>query len=38
MHAMDMFTHLPHWLKILESELGRPLESDDYIFPLVGSN
>ena len=38
MHAMDMFTHLLHWLKILESKLGRSLENDDYIFPFIESN
>jgi len=35
---MDMYAHLLHWLAILESELGRSLEDDDYIFPFIGSN
>lgn len=35
---MDMYTHLPIWIKILETKLGRPLEDDDYIFPFIGSN
>ena len=37
-YAMDMYTHLPLWIKVLETELGRPLEDDDYIFPFIGSN
>ena len=35
---MDVYTHLLHWIAILESELGRPLEDDDYVFPFIGSN
>jgi hypothetical protein len=35
---MDMYTHLPLWIKVLETELGRPLEGDDNIFPFIGSN
>ncbi len=37
-HAMDMYTHLLHWLEILKFELGRPLGDDDYIFPFIGNN
>ena len=35
---MDVYTHLPRWLKYLESRLGRSLELDDYIFPYVSQN
>ena len=35
---MDVYTHLPRWLKYLESCLGRSLELDDYIFPYVSQN
>ena len=37
-HAMDMYTHLLHWLEILKFELGRPLRDDNYIFPFIGNN
>jgi hypothetical protein len=35
---MDMYTHLSLWINILTTELGRPLEDDDNIFPFIGSN
>jgi integrase len=33
-----MFTHLKAWIQILEGRLGRPLSSDEYIFPYISSN
>ena len=35
---MDVYTHLPRWLKYLESCLGCSLELNDYIFPYVSQN
>ena len=37
-HAMDMYTHLRHWLGFLTLLLGRPLLPDDYIFPHLSRN
>ena len=37
-NEMDVYTHLPCWLKYLESHLGHSLEFDDYIFPYVSQN
>ena len=35
---MDMYTHILCWIKILEAQIGRALEGDDYIFPFIGGN
>ncbi|KAF5335536.1 hypothetical protein D9611_012166 [Ephemerocybe angulata] len=35
---IDMYTHLPRWLKYLSLRLGRPLHRDDYIFPYIAPN
>ncbi|KAF4613695.1 hypothetical protein D9613_008208 [Agrocybe pediades] len=36
---MDMYTHVLDWLDFYEHHLlGRPLEADDYIFPVLGAN
>jgi hypothetical protein len=35
---IDMFTHLPRWLRYLEQRLGRPFEPDDCIFPYIAPN
>ncbi|PBK89497.1 hypothetical protein ARMGADRAFT_1047110 [Armillaria gallica] len=35
---IDMYTYLPHWVKLLEWCLGHALEPDDYIFPYCSSN
>ncbi|KAF6755019.1 hypothetical protein DFP72DRAFT_812044 [Ephemerocybe angulata] len=35
---IDMFTHLPRWLRYLSLRLGRPLVFGDYIFPYIAPN
>ncbi|KAF5386085.1 hypothetical protein D9615_002449 [Tricholomella constricta] len=35
---MDMYTHLPQWLKLYESQIRRPLEPDDFLFPYIAPN
>lgn len=37
MPAIDCYTHMRNWLVHLQGLLGRPLESDDYIFPAISS-
>jgi len=32
---IDMYTHLQSWIDILERELSRKLEPDDYLFPYI---
>ncbi|KAH9475673.1 hypothetical protein JR316_0011232 [Psilocybe cubensis] len=36
---IDMYTHLLDWLEFYEAILlGRPLQPDDFIFPIIGTN
>ncbi|KAJ8487334.1 hypothetical protein ONZ45_g14383 [Pleurotus djamor] len=37
MPEIDCYTHLSLWLSLLQSQLGRPLEAQDYIFPAIAS-
>ena len=37
-HEIDMYYHVHTWRKLLEQQLGRPLEGDDYLFPYVAKN
>ena len=36
--SIDAYTHLLNWLDFYEVLIGRPLQSDDYLFPTIGSN
>lgn len=35
---MDMYTHLPRWVSLYESQIGRKLEPDDLLFPYIAPN
>ncbi|KAF5367338.1 hypothetical protein D9615_010283 [Tricholomella constricta] len=35
---IDMYTHLPRWLKLYKQLLGRELTSEDKIFPHISTN
>ena len=37
-HEIDMYYHVHTWRKLLEQQLGCPLEGDDYLFPYVAKN
>ena len=33
-----MSTHLPRWKALLEAQIGRKLEADDFLFPYIAPN
>ncbi|KAJ7149831.1 hypothetical protein C8R43DRAFT_1088159 [Mycena crocata] len=35
---IDMHSHLLAWLKLYEANIGRKLESEDYVFPYIAPN
>ena len=35
---IDMSTHLPRWKALLEAQIGRELEADDFLFPYIAPN
>ena len=35
---IDMSTHLPRWKALLEAQIGRKLEADDFLFPYIVLN
>ena len=35
---IDMSTHLPCWKALLEAQIGRKLEADDFLFPYIVLN
>lgn len=35
---MDMYTHLPRWIHFYQSQIGRELQPDDYLFPYIAPN
>jgi hypothetical protein len=35
---IDMYTNFRVWVNFLERQLGRQMETDDYLFPYIGSN
>ncbi len=37
MSEIDCYTHFVNWVEYLESQLQRPIEASDYIFPVIAS-
>jgi hypothetical protein len=37
-HAIDMYTHLLRWIRLLERFLGHKLRLDDHVFPYIAPN